>query len=1185
MTVIFEFIRSDIAADMIVALLHTLWQGLVIALVLFSVLKGISGNRSELRYRLGIVSMLLIVVCWLGTFSILQYEPPQQSRDSNGAGGAIQTAAVMERAMEPEYAVSKQHHSVAPATRRLENEAKKPPIASPAQMSINYAGWAIVLWLAGVCVMLTRMFRALAGAAKLRRNAVDIEDPAIVELFEQLCRKMQIKRKIRFAASKTLLHPGVIGFWRPVLLVPVSILSEISIDDLRAILAHELAHIRRFDYLVNFCQMVVEAVLFFNPAVWWVSRQIRIEREACCDAAGVAAAGQRIHYARILFEQFAKAATPQPAMTAAITGFSDDNNTASEDRVKRVIDPQHKPHIKIGWVKLACCVGIAGIVLLGLWKTTDMTIAMAAKIMTPAERIEKMAELEKTHGQPEYDPDGHGEVSEEEKATVAGIIKTWDGKKVDKTAHLVIHYDRFQSSGSIGISPTFGPKARNWRWDGDTGKFNNRNSYGVIYICVYASDYAPACVGPFQLKPGEVKDDIEIVLEKGYPASIQIVDADTQQPVPDVKLSGGYLFKPDGYSYRIHLTTDQDGLAVIKNACDNNVTLKARAAGYQDTTFKNQMLLKDLPLILEMKRAEVAEGMVISKTTGQPISGAVIRVQEAMGKNPTSNGRDYGDILATTDDQGRFVLSQLSEGTTYVLSVKADGYAYAFTEEISAGQKDIQVQLQDEIVIPGKVIGPLNKLPVRDGKPYISYTCVFSWNHHSNCEISQQAFVTIEGDEAFFEITDVWGTHVNIGSGHSRKIVKFDEPIPDEIVLDLNDPLTEDGTPYHKRQLVLEFDTPKGFPPPTGNIRLDHMDPDHSSNGYRPKLVDIVDGRAEAEIVAPGKIGYRIADTIGYWFKENYEVKVDDGAEPLVIKVPVVPAGMLFGQVYEEDGTPAANTMVAYNMPEKSPLLDKDTHFLGFDGKNSASDGEIETKYSINPLPLGGVYRVIAHRKNTYAVSDQIKLTEENPIQEVNLTFPKGVTVSGQILLPDGTPASDIEYTLHFDVTGGHSFGTGGQYTNSQGQFGFEQVNPDADGIYRFEIKSRKDYRPVRMKLEKFDRPLEIQLEQGGVATGQIIDKETGWPIPNVEVSAWYSKYEKDNSEHERFSAEAKTDKDGRFRFSNMKPGREYHLNFSECSQDGSGGIIIGGKTIDRVFKVTPYDWSKLKPRKPGSEE
>ena len=89
---------------------------------------------------------------------------------------------------------------------------------------------------------------------------------------------------------------------KPVILLPAAFVNGVKRAEVEAILAHELAHIKRYDCLVNFCQMLVEAILFFNPALWWVSRQIRIEREACCDAASVAITGRRTKYAEVLYE-------------------------------------------------------------------------------------------------------------------------------------------------------------------------------------------------------------------------------------------------------------------------------------------------------------------------------------------------------------------------------------------------------------------------------------------------------------------------------------------------------------------------------------------------------------------------------------------------------------------------------------------------------------------------------------------------------------------------------------------------------------------------------------------------------------------------------------------------------------------------------------------------------------------
>ena len=133
-----------------------------------------------------------------------------------------------------------------------------------------------------------------------------------------------------------------------------------------------------------------------------------------------------------------------------------------------------------------------------------------------------------------------------------------------------------------------------------------------LHIC-FCFGYAPACAGPYKLEPGQVKDDIEIVLEKGYPASIQIIDADTQQPVPDVELIGGYLFHSGGYQHTINLKTNENGIAVIEDAVDFNVTLRATATGYHQANFKDQILLKNEIVVLEMQKAEPAEGTVVSK--------------------------------------------------------------------------------------------------------------------------------------------------------------------------------------------------------------------------------------------------------------------------------------------------------------------------------------------------------------------------------------------------------------------------------------------------------------------------------------------------------------------------------------------------------------------------------------------
>jgi beta-lactamase regulating signal transducer with metallopeptidase domain len=111
---------------------------------------------------------------------------------------------------------------------------------------------------------------------------------------------MRIWLPVRLCESALVEVPTVIGWLRPVVLLPVSTLAGLSPAQLEALLAHELAHVRRFDYLVNLVQTFGETLLFYHPAVWWVSRRMRVEREHCCDDAAVVACGDAVGYARAL---------------------------------------------------------------------------------------------------------------------------------------------------------------------------------------------------------------------------------------------------------------------------------------------------------------------------------------------------------------------------------------------------------------------------------------------------------------------------------------------------------------------------------------------------------------------------------------------------------------------------------------------------------------------------------------------------------------------------------------------------------------------------------------------------------------------------------------------------------------------------------------------------------------------
>ena len=185
------------------------------------------------------------------------------------------------------------------------------------------------VWLAGVAALTLYHLGGWRLARRLPRQGRCVSE-SVETLARNLCRRLGIGRAVVLLESSAVTVPMVMGWLKPVVLVPASTLTGLSPRQLEAILAHELAHVRRHDYLVNLFQTAVETLLFYQPAVWWVSAQVRRERENCCDDLAVAVCGDRLGYARALADlEGLRAAGPRLAMAA-------DGGSLS-DRIRRVV--------------------------------------------------------------------------------------------------------------------------------------------------------------------------------------------------------------------------------------------------------------------------------------------------------------------------------------------------------------------------------------------------------------------------------------------------------------------------------------------------------------------------------------------------------------------------------------------------------------------------------------------------------------------------------------------------------------------------------------------------------------------------------------------------------------------------------------------------------------------------------
>ena len=293
-------------------LVHFVWQGAAVASLLYVGLSMARRSRPEVRYAMASVALVLMLaapidtalrlakaedVALLNGAAIVATEPGTDAKRAPRAPvvwreGALTTTARQPAAVED----SIRSGQIYPWLSIRSNQIY-PWLRSSIEGSLP---WLVTVWALGVGLLSVRLVGGWWRTRDLRTRAVSAAPPEWLALVSRLSHRLGVRRAVALAVSRALEVPVVIGHLKPVVLVPTSALSGLSPSQLEAILAHELAHVRRHDYLVNLVQTVIETVLFYHPAVWWVSRQVRLEREHCCDDLAVAACGDRRTYVEAL---------------------------------------------------------------------------------------------------------------------------------------------------------------------------------------------------------------------------------------------------------------------------------------------------------------------------------------------------------------------------------------------------------------------------------------------------------------------------------------------------------------------------------------------------------------------------------------------------------------------------------------------------------------------------------------------------------------------------------------------------------------------------------------------------------------------------------------------------------------------------------------------------------------------
>jgi len=348
------------------ALVDSLWQDALAAAGLAALLALVPVRAARIRYAFATLTLAMMLALPLATAVRLSGTSPQISdvvtATSTVAPGptgpgpravaAIPTPAAIRAAIEP----------VLP--------------------------WVVLAWFGGVVALSLRLASGWLMTRQLGRVGTSSVPDACVEAVARLAARLRISRPVRVLGSAVVQVPAVIGWLRPVILLPASALTGLTPLQLDALLAHELAHVRRYDYVVNLLQSVVETLLFYHPAAWWVSQQVREEREHCCDDLAVAVCGDAHFYATALLGMERLRVTP-PAFALAATG----RGGALMGRIRRLVAPVQTeifPRWMAGVIAVTLALGGGAHLATGTAATGDRGGTRTATLDSLIDRVEAL---------------------------------------------------------------------------------------------------------------------------------------------------------------------------------------------------------------------------------------------------------------------------------------------------------------------------------------------------------------------------------------------------------------------------------------------------------------------------------------------------------------------------------------------------------------------------------------------------------------------------------------------------------------------------------------------------------------------------------------------------------------------------------------------------------------------------
>ena len=307
-----RFLDSEFIQSISWTLIHSLWQGMVLAAIAGLIIFFTKRSKATVRYNLLVIALLLFVFTVIATYYIQNTQAKGIIATTLPQMDEVSSSAVSEFLI-------------------INNESS----FSTRVISLLDAnsGWIVMVWLLIICFKCIQLTAGLYGVFRLKTTQVFSPGEYWSNRIDELSKQLGLQDKVILLQSGIAKVPAVVGFFKPLILFPAGLLTSLPPVEIEAILVHELAHIRRKDFVANMLQQVIDIIFFFNPAVQWVSSLIKQERENCCDDIAIDQTESKRSYidALVSFHEFGT--RQMPVLSNAFPG----KKGHLMNRIKRII--------------------------------------------------------------------------------------------------------------------------------------------------------------------------------------------------------------------------------------------------------------------------------------------------------------------------------------------------------------------------------------------------------------------------------------------------------------------------------------------------------------------------------------------------------------------------------------------------------------------------------------------------------------------------------------------------------------------------------------------------------------------------------------------------------------------------------------------------------------------------------